>query len=625
MTTNDRLMVFDEDERHEAPVPPAPIPDPAPPAPAAEPPRPLQIPLTPDEWAQLSPADRLKVEAAIAARAKQESAQRMDEQGNAQQSAAPATPPAAPGDDPTDESLVYGGQETVRVETVIYRAFVELDDGLARAIPAGVQLAPSSMNAVVRRLQRRALLADAREDARDQRALADADALRAPTGRLEVIQQDPLPALPAPAPIQEVLQEAIREADPAVAQPRSPISLDDLQRQPNRFVAVGPDDPRVQRLLAARRAEAAVAEMAPAAAAAAAGAPQRWTAAGCISALLVYGVIILFIVFLLSNIPFTAPYVTRGGAWLKAHTIDVVLTRFGFGMPKVVPVEVGDADEFAFKRAPSITCTQFASAMAGTPVAPESLSACEKIARAGYEPAILAAMAKLAMQNTSPESQKQWQPAPLGNYNLFSMTSVDGKSSVYGSYTEAFGAFVGALDTTYAEQNITNLASFIPLVCPKETCDVAVFLKNTEEAVRAVRALPDPAGILPSGATPAPEHAPEGGESSLAVQESGPLRVAITAVTVEDDGNGGKHTLVRGSITNISSDKTIEIPVSAFSFFADSDKGGTWYSPNGEEKATLKPGQSTTINLAVPVPGDKALRLSVVVSPDVNVQLDLRK
>ena len=171
----------------------------------------------------------------------------------------------------------------------------------------------------------------------------------------------------------------------------------------------------------------------------------------------------------------------------------------------------------------------------------------------------------------------------------------------------------------------TNLASFIPLVCPKETCDVAVFLKNTEEAVRAVRALPDPAGILPSGATPAPEHAPEGGESSLAVQESGPLRVAITAVTVEDDGNGGKHTLVRGSITNISSDKTIEIPVSAFSFFADSDKGGTWYSPNGEEKATLKPGQSTTINLAVPVPGDKALRLSVVVSPDVNVQLDLRK
>ena len=625
MTTNDRLMVFDEDERHEAPVPPAPIPDPAPPAPAAEPPRPLQIPLTPDEWAQLSPADRLKVEAAIAARAKQESAQRMDEQGNAQQSAAPATPPAAPGDDPTDESLVYGGQETVRVETVIYRAFVELDDGLARAIPAGVQLAPSSMNAVVRRLQRRALLADAREDARDQRALADADALRAPTGRLEVIQQDPLPALPAPAPIQEVLQEAIREADPAVPQPRSPISLDDLQRQPNRFVAVGPDDPRVQRLLAARRAEAAVAEMAPAAAAAAAGAPQRWTAAGCISALLVYGVIILFIVFLLSNIPFTAPYVTRGGAWLKAHTIDVVLTRFGFGMPKVVPVEVGDADEFAFKRAPSITCTQFASAMAGTPVAPESLSACEKIARAGYEPAILAAMAKLAMQNTSPESQKQWQPAPLGNYNLFSMTSVDGKSSVYGSYTEAFGAFVGALDTTYAEQNITNLASFIPLVCPKETCDVAVFLKNTEEAVRAVRALPDPAGILPSGATPAPEHAPEGGESSLAVQESGPLRVAITAVTVEDDGNGGKHTLVRGSITNISSDKTIEIPVSAFSFFADSDKGGTWYSPNGEEKATLKPGQSTTINLAVPVPGDKALRLSVVVSPDVNVQLDLRK
>ena len=625
MTTNDRLMVFDEDERHEAPVPPAPIPDPAPPAPAAEPPRPLQIPLTPDEWAQLSPADRLKVEAAIAARAKQESAQRMDEQGSAQQPAAPAPPPAAPGDDPTDESLVYGGQEAVRVETVIYRAFVELDDGLARAIPAGVQLAPSSMNAVVRRLQRRALLADAREDARDQRALADAQALRAPTGRLEVIQQDPLPALPAPAPIQEVLQEAIREADPAVPQPRSPISLDDLQRQPNRFVAVGPDDPRVQRLLAARRAEAAVAEMAPASPATGTAAQQRWTLVGCFNALLIYGAIFLFIVFLLSYIPFTAPYVTRSSAWLKAHTIDVVLTRFGFGMPKVVPVEVGGPDEFTFKRAPSITCTQFASAMAGTPVAPESVSACEAIARAGYEPAILAAMAKMAMQNTSPESQKQWQPAPLGNYNPFSMSSTDGKPSVYGSYTEAFGAFVGALDTTYADQGITNLAGFIQLVCPKATCDTSLFLKNTEEAVRAVRALPDPAGATTSGATPAPDDAPASGASPVAEQESGPLRVTITAITVEDDGQGGKQTRVQGSIANISSDKPIDVPVSAFSFFADSDTGGTSYSPKGEEKATLKPGQSTTINLAVPVPGDKALRLSVVVSPDVNVQLDLRK
>lgn len=624
MTTNDKLMVFDEDEQHKAPVPPAPMPEPPPPHPAADPARQIQIPLTPDEWAQLSPADRLKVEAALAARAKQENAKRMGEQANEPRPAAPATSPAAPGDS-ADESLVYGGQETVRVETVIYRAFVELDDGLARAIPAGVQLAPSSMNAVVRRIQRRALLADAREDARDQRALADADALRVPTGRLEVIQQDPPPALPAPADM-AVIREAIREADPVVPQPRSAISLEVLQRQPDRFVAVGPDHPRVQRLLAARRADAAPAEIAPAGPAAAADAArQRWTLVGCFSALLFYGAIALLIVFLLSHIPFTAPYVTRGGAWLKAHTIDLALTRFGFGMPKVVPVKQGDADEFTFKRAPSITCTQFASAMASTPVAPESVSACEKIARAGYEPAILAAMAKMAMQDTSPESQKQWQPAPLGNYNPFSMSSTDGKPSVYGSYTEAFGAFVGALDTTYADQSITNLASFIPLVCPKETCDAAVFLKNVQEAVRAVRALPDPAGATTSGATPAPDDALAPGESSLATQESGPLRVTITAITVEDDGQGGKQTRVQGSITNISSDKTIEIPVSAFSFFADSDKGGTWYSPNGEEKATLKPGQSTTINLAVPVPGDKALRLSVVVSPDVNVQLDLRK
>ncbi len=625
MTTNDRLMVFDEDERHEAPVPPAPMPDPAPPAPAADPARQLQIPLTPDEWSQLSPADRLKVEAAMAARAKQqENAQRMGEQANEPRPAAPATSSATSGGDPTDESLVYGGQETVRVETVIYRAFVELDDGLARAIPAGVQLAPSSMNAVVRRIQRRALLADAREDARDQHALADADALRVPTGRLEVIQQDPPRALPAPADV-AVIQEAIREADPVVSQPRSVVSLDDLQRQPDRFVAVGPDDPRVQRLLAARRADAAPAEMAPAGSAVADAARQRWTLVGCFNALLIYGAIFLFIVFLLSHIPFTAAYVARGGAWLKAHTIDLALTRFGLGMPKVVPVKEGDADEFTFKRAPSITCGQFAAAMAGMPVAAESVSACERIARAGYEPAILAAMAKMAMQNTSPESQKQWQPAPLGNYNLFSMSSTNGKSSVYGSYTEAFGAFVGALDTTYADQSITNLASFIPLVCPKETCDAAVFLKNVQEAVRAVRAIPDPAGATTSGATPAPDHAPAPGESSLATQESGPLRVTITAITVEDDGHGGKQTRVQGSIANISSDKTIEVPVSAFSFSADSDKGGTLYAPNGDEKVTLAPGQSTAINLTVPVPDDKALRLSLVVSPDVDVQLDLRK
>src|SRR5207244_1144949 len=135
------------------------------------------------------------------------------------------------------------------------------------------------------------------------------------------------------------------------------------------FVAVATDDPRVQRLLAARRADAAPSRQVPAVDAT----QQRWTVVGCISALLVYGVIILFIVFLLSNIPFTAPYVTRGGAWLKAHTIDVVLTRFGFGMPNVVPVKVGNADEFIFKRAPSITCGQFAAAMGGTPVAAESV------------------------------------------------------------------------------------------------------------------------------------------------------------------------------------------------------------------------------------------------------------
>ena len=205
------------------------------------------------------------------------------------------------------------------------------------------------------------------------------------------------------------------------------------------------------------------------------------------------------------------------------------------------------------------------------------------------------------------------------------MSSTDGKPSVYGSYTEAFGAFVGALDTTYADQGITNLAGFIQLVCPKATCDTSLFLKNTEEAVRAVRALPDPAGATTSGATPAPDDAPASGASPVAEQESGPLRVTITAITVEDDGQGGKQTRVQGSIANISSDKPIDVPVSAFSFFADSDTGGTSYSPKGEEKATLKPGQSTTINLAVPVPGDKALRLSLVVSPDVNVQLDLRK
>jgi hypothetical protein len=89
---------------------------------------------------------------------------------------------------------------------------------------------------------------------------------------------------------------------------------------------------------------------------------------------------------------------------------------------------------------------------------------------------------------------------------------------------------------------------------------------------------------------------------------SGPrAKVEIGEVRRESD-----HVQVRGSVTNIG-DAPLTIPPGAFSF---RDSAGVSYATSGSSPVTLAAGQSTTLDLGVPLPDGRGLTLILTVPPD---------
>jgi hypothetical protein len=89
---------------------------------------------------------------------------------------------------------------------------------------------------------------------------------------------------------------------------------------------------------------------------------------------------------------------------------------------------------------------------------------------------------------------------------------------------------------------------------------------------------------------------------------SGPrAKVEIAEVRRASD-----HVQVRGSVTNISS-ASLTIPPGAFAF---RDSAGVTYSTSSSSPVILAAGQSTTLDLGVPLPEARGLTLILTIPPD---------
>jgi hypothetical protein len=84
------------------------------------------------------------------------------------------------------------------------------------------------------------------------------------------------------------------------------------------------------------------------------------------------------------------------------------------------------------------------------------------------------------------------------------------------------------------------------------------------------------------------------------------LRVEVRQVE-----RSGEHVQVSGSVSNIGG-TALELPIDAFVF---RDSAGVTYAASGRG-TTLQPGQSTTLDLTVPLPQGRGLTLIVTVPPD---------
>ena len=95
---------------------------------------------------------------------------------------------------------------------------------------------------------------------------------------------------------------------------------------------------------------------------------------------------------------------------------------------------------------------------------------------------------------------------------------------------------------------------------------------------------------------------------ALTPRASGPrVRVEVGEVR-----RVGDHVQVKGSVVNLS-DQSLTIPSGAFAF---RDSGGVSYSTTGSAAATLAVGQSTTLDLGVPLPDGRGLTLILNIPPD---------
>lgn len=92
------------------------------------------------------------------------------------------------------------------------------------------------------------------------------------------------------------------------------------------------------------------------------------------------------------------------------------------------------------------------------------------------------------------------------------------------------------------------------------------------------------------------------------------LRVEVRELRPADDG-----LLVVGEVTNISQGD-VAVPISAFEL---RDSAGASYVAGGGASATLRPGESTPLELTVPLPEGRGLLLVTNLPPDQPVEQKL--
>lgn len=90
-------------------------------------------------------------------------------------------------------------------------------------------------------------------------------------------------------------------------------------------------------------------------------------------------------------------------------------------------------------------------------------------------------------------------------------------------------------------------------------------------------------------------------------------------VNVEALSRNGPNVQVTGTVTNISS-AAVEVPVSAFEL---RDGNGGAYVAESSASARLQPGESTPLDLAVPLPAGSGLLLTVQLPPDAPAEQPL--
>lgn len=91
------------------------------------------------------------------------------------------------------------------------------------------------------------------------------------------------------------------------------------------------------------------------------------------------------------------------------------------------------------------------------------------------------------------------------------------------------------------------------------------------------------------------------------VAENSRLRIEISEVQTTESG-----VQVIGEVRNISN-VLVEVPVSAFEF---TDSYGAVYSAGSNRSARLAPGESTPLDLEVPLPPESGLLLTLRLPPD---------
>jgi hypothetical protein len=83
-------------------------------------------------------------------------------------------------------------------------------------------------------------------------------------------------------------------------------------------------------------------------------------------------------------------------------------------------------------------------------------------------------------------------------------------------------------------------------------------------------------------------------------------------VNVDEVRRAGDQVQIKGSVVNLS-DASLTIPPGAFAF---RDSAGVSYSTGGSAAVTLASGQSTTLDLGVPLPNGRGLTLILTIPPD---------